>query len=662
MNRAQRRKQKKLAKKKGGQSVDTTLLAPETPANPSPGKVRLEVKPLLERANTMIKSGEPQAAAKICTHVLESQPNQPVANHLMGLAYVQMGQAEAAVPHLQKAVHAAPEHAPLRQHLSVPLMQLGRLDEAQTQIEKAVELDPKQGSYQGNLCFLLKEAGALEEALAYGERGVALSPKDPGVHNNLALVLMSLDRLEHAEASFKKVLELAPSHVDALVSLSHLLKRRGRPGEAVKYGLKAAELDPTNSGAYNNLGSIFYDLGRLDEAELHLKQALQLNPDLAAAHNNMANVLRGAGHMEKAAQYYRQAITLNPDLGEAYHQLSRVHTFGAEDADLALMESRYADPSCGDENRMFLGYGLAKAYEDLKQYDRAWDAMTQANEIFQQRHPYHADVEARYFEMLKAGFGPWVEERPDDEEQAAPIFIVGMPRSGTTLVEQILASHPRVATAGESTALFQLLHHRSLFKPDEIFAQQASTLDEAALGQIRRVYLQAVARVAKEDGSTAHIIDKMPHNFRFIGMIRRLFPKAIVIHCRRDPMDTCLSIYKNYFSQGHGYGGNVQDLAHQYGLYADLMAHWRQLLPDFVHEIEYEALVADGETGIKQLLAMCDLPFDPVCLDFHNTQQPVLTASSVQVRQPIYQSSVGGWKRFEQQLQPLKERLHTLLA
>jgi tetratricopeptide (TPR) repeat protein len=319
------------------------------------------------------------------------------------------------------------------------------------------------------------------------------------------------------------------------------------------------------------------------------------------------------------------------------------------------MEKLYSADRTTSEQKMHLAFGLGKVYEELEEYQKAFQYLDEGNRLKRETFNFSIAREGEVFSAVKqASAAQTAEQASGGDPDDTPIFILGMPRSGTSLTEQILASHPQVVGAGELRDLWQvacsLCHTQA---PTEI----PGCIADADQELINRLGKEYVARLRRFSDSARHIVDKMPHNFLFVGIIRRALPNARIIHCERDPVDNCLSIFKNFFVSEHGYAYDLKELGEYYLLYQDLMQFWQERYPGVIHRLSYESMVADQENTTRALLEYCGLPWDDACLQFHKTARGVKTASSSQIRRPIYEKSVQLWKQYERELAPLLDAL-----
>ena len=460
----------------------------------------------------------------------------------------------------------------------------------------------------------LQLSGKLIAAEQVYRKAIKKQPDFVEAHNNLGNVLVDLEQLVEATRAYRKAVDLKPDHPMLLNNLGNALQLQGENDKAIKWLNKALDKDPNYGDACNNLGHAFSDLGDIEQAVIA----------------------------------FRKAIKLNPDNEIAYRDLAKNHKFSEYDDELRAIETFYNKPGISSEQKMHLAFGLGKAYEDIREYDKSIEVIIEANRLKRASINFSIDKEKEAFGQIKQVFSAEFLSKHQDtgHQDETPVFIVGMPRSGTSLVEQILASHPEVYGAGELNDLPGMVKNIPLIKLAE--------WNDKKFNKTGREYIQCLR---KHSSSAKYITDKLPHNFMHVGLIKLILPRAKVIHCNREPMDTCLSIFKNFFSHAQYFSYDMTELGRYYNLYRDLMEHWQSVLPDFIYNLSYEALVADQETETRKLLEYCDLPWNDNCLSFHKTRRNVKTASNAQVRQPIYRDSVKLWERFEEQLRPLREAI-----
>ncbi len=534
---------------------------------------------------------------------------------------------------------------------SVDSHQAGRLEEAELGYQKILRVNPNHADANHFLGLIAHHFERFETAVELISLAIKTKPRIAAFHFNLGLALQQQELWGKASKAFRQAQKINPGHSEALANLGQVLHKTENLDEAITSLHQSLAIRPDNIIALNNLGLVLQDKRQLVDAIEAFRKAINIDPDFYEAHNNLGNVLEEQGHMEQAHASFRRAIKIKPDFVEAYRHLvtSQKNTeFGPE---MEMMEALLEKPHLSELEKMHLNFGLAKAYEDLKGYEKSFEFVLEGNRLKRLSYKYNTQLNETYFNQLKEMFNSdFFDHRKEwgcrDE---TPIFIVGMPRSGTSLVEQILASHPLVAGAGELMDLATICHRHDKVK--------STVFPVSLLGQNMKEFSSMgadyVERLRAHSSSARHVTDKLPGNFSLIGMIKTILPGARVIHCRRNPVDNCLSIFKNYFLHEHPYAYEMKELGSYYNLYRDLMDYWHAVLPGFVHNVNYENLVSDPEKQISNLLDACRLPFDEACLTFYKTERPVRTVSVVQVRQPMYTDSVQAWKHYETQLQPL---------
>jgi tetratricopeptide (TPR) repeat protein len=490
---------------------------------------------------------------------------------------------------------------------------------------------------------------------------VAILTRDP--HNAQALMLAGslargVDDLGLALSFFQKVVALQPDRVEARLSLAATYGESREHGDAIEHFQYVLAKKPNLVAALGALGKTYTAAGEGELALPLFEKATKLEPNHPSLRFDHANALIALGRMDEAADVLKESIARGYRVAECYRALADTRKFSSEPAELAAISGKLDEPDLTQRDRIALHHAAGKILNDLGRYEEAVEEF-QASKI---AAGYGFDIEAyrRRVDTLVAAFTPQLlkSKATFGNPSEVPVFIVGMPRSGTTLTEQICASHPAVYGAGEINKLGMVVRsagyshapNGSIQKPP-----QALTADEAR--SIAGNYLDFVQRMSP---SSARVVDKMPHNFQQIGMIALLFPNARIIHCTRDPIDNCISCFFNSFNEKHGYNTDLHTLGLYYREYARLMRHWHTLLPGRIYDCSYEAMIADQEAESRRLIDFLGLPWDDACLRFYETERSVTTPSRWQVRQPIYASSVKRWKKYENKIQPLVQALGDL--
>lgn len=470
-----------------------------------------------------------------------------------------------------------------------------------------------------------QRAGRLVEAVRRYDRILLQKADLPQVHSNRALALAQLGRFEEAVAAYQQAIAFKPDHAETL----------------------------------SNFGVALAELNRVAEAEEKFRRAIALDAGLAGAHNNLGLILKEQGRFAEATQATQEAIRLAPKSASYYASLGAVRSFEPGDPYITALEALAADPAAlSVADQIHLYFALGRAYEHTGRFDSAFQALLAGNALKRRQIAYNERVVLGRMERTRALFSRDFMKNHDGsgEPSPVPVFVVGMARSGTTLIEQILASHPAVFGAGELLLLEQTVDTVGRMMPGTPrFPAMAPALRAEHCRSVARRYLENLLPRAP---AALRIVDKMPANFHFAGLIHLALPNSTIIHAIRDPLDTCVSCFSVNFTYAQPHTFELGELGRYYRHYRALMAHWRDVLPPGrVLDVHYEELVADLEGVARRIVAACGLDWDARCLEFHRTERPVRTTSAVQVRQPIYASSIGRWRRYEKFLGPLLAEL-----
>lgn len=495
------------------------------------------------------------------------------------------------------------------------------------------------------------------------KKAIQLKPDDAEVFYNRGKVLFESGQFEEALENFNKAIELKPDYFEAYTNCGVLLSASGQFDKAIEHFNEAIRLKPDLAVAYSNRGNALSECGKTEEALASYDKAVQLKPDYANALYNRGNVQRNLGLFDEALESYNEAIRLIPDYAEAYYNRSCLDEYSqVSDSELDFMERQIKRKDLTGADLRNYYFALANAYERAGDYARHFELLLEGNHLRRQEIDYDIAREQNTFAKIKALFPDKTDAvQPPayaGDSPVTPIFIVGMPRSGTSLVEQIIASHSQVYGAGELTRLRQIIRPilRSaveMGRPDNNLILRKNI--ERKIHSNYLGYLENLNRPEKI------ITDKMPSNFIFLGLILSAIPSAKIIHLKRSPMAVCWSIFKHNFSgEGSGYGYEMDELAEYYRLYHDLMEFWQTRFPDMIYHLDYEELTENQEIETRKLLDYCGLDWEQSCLDFHATNREVKTASQVQVRKKMYQGSSSAWIKYEQQLQPLISKLKSI--
>ncbi len=535
--------------------------------------------------------------------------------------------------------------------------QAGRRQEAEALYRQVLAQKANHPAAAHFLGLLLHQTGRSPEGLELLERSVRMLPDNPDFLNNVGTVMRDLGRVPAAIDFFRKAVELRPDQLAARDNLGSSLKQLGQFEGAEETYRGTIGRNPFHIRARIGLAETLQEAGRLDEALATFREALNIRPKDADLLHGLGVGLMEKGKLDEAANAFRQALAVDPGMSRAWLMLTQVKRQKERDTELTGMEAQHAKAPEGSLARMQLSFGLGKANDDLKDYGRAFDYYTEGNAIRRKGIDYDKARTRAEFEAMKATFdaGFFEKHKPSPIVDDTPIFVVGMPRSGTTLIEQIIASHPQVYGAGELSILKTAVGKQFPMNMPGGFPAGIAGLPDKAFAEAGQAYLDMLH--TRYPGFR-HVTDKMPGNFLLIGFIHMMLPKARIVHCARDAAATCLSIFKVHFrNDTHRYGYDLGELADFHNLYTDIMAHWHTVLPGVVHDVRYEDFVADQEGQTRALMTHLGLPWDDKVLSFHETDRPVRTASAAQVRQPMYQGSVDLWKLYGDRLKPLLDRL-----
>jgi len=644
--------------------------------------------------------GQLDRAVAAARTALRLQPEHAEAANNLGLALLDQGNTEQAIHWFRAALRSRPNEAMVHNNLGNALRLHGEPSQALAHFRNAVQQNPNLAQAHCNLGQLLLEQYRRQQALSHCRTAVRLAPQLAEAHGNLGNVLRELGHLDQAGICYREALRLNPNLALVYNNMGQLLQEEGNPQEAITWYQQALQREPNSARIHTNLGSALEDQDRYAEAALRYRHALQLAPNYAEAHNGLGHVLHEQGLFQEAIGHYqevirlhlnhaqvhcnlgtiseelgkldeartcfREAVRLDPEHAGAYGQLATMLRDKLPEEDLAAMQRLVGRPGLGMGRRSALLFGLAQYRDARGEYDQAEQHLVQANALCQRLWErrgtkYEPQAHARFVDGLMATCTPdfFARVRGFGLETERPIFIVGLPRSGTTLTEQILASHSQVFGAGElcyANDSFQALPRMRGVRTGPLAC--LGQLDRETTRQAGQWHLQRLDQLNEQ---TPRIADKMPENYIFLGLLATLFPRARFIHCRRDLRDIAVSCWITNFRQVR-WASSLDNIGDHFAQYHRLMDHWRKVLPVPLLEIDYEDTVADLEGVARRLLAWCGLEWEPACLAFHKISRPVRTASVTQVRQPIYNRSVARWRHYEAGLAPLFARLEKLIS
>ncbi|WP_375201383.1 tetratricopeptide repeat protein [Hyphococcus sp.] len=570
----------------------------------------------VEAVIAFYNNGELEAAHAAVTALIGKFPGNSFLHNIRGAVNARQEDQENAAADFQKAIDADPNFPDAYNNLGVALKNLGRLEEAVEKYAKAISIKPDYAEAYFNMANALRDLERREEAVSKYQEALRIAPNHHGARNNLGVLLNKLERYEEAVSQFSAVLLAKPDFADA----------------------------------YNNLGLALKKIGREKEALASFAKAIEVKPDYVEAHYNKGSYLFDLGRREDAAASYEDALRINPEFAEAYRSRSVLKHYREDDPEITHMLNMLGRNDISNHDRMQLYYALGKASEDLEKYDDAFGYYSNGNFLRKQFLDYRPEIERNLFRKIKEAFDD--EENikrlcraPEEESRQAPVFVVGMPRTGTSLTEQILSCHSQIYGAGELVTLGKAVNA----------VWRGGAVDAGQLQSIREHYL---GNMARRGASEPYVTDKMNLNYRWIGFIRLALPEAKIVHIKRRSVASCWSIFKYYFSDfGNGYAYDLDDIADYYSGYMDLMKFWEERFPGGVYSFSYERLTENQEEETARLLDYLGLDLEQACIDFHESKRAVATISSMQVRRKLYKGSSEEWRKYAKFLKPLIARL-----
>lgn len=643
----------------------------------------------LDQAVNHHKAGRVREAEALYSQVLAHDPKNPVALHLMGVVQHQKGDAFKAVQMIGQAVRVRPDYLDAHMNLGQVQRGLNQLDAAAASFEAALKVEPAHASAHFQLAITRHMQGRGADAVVHYRHAVEAEPGLFEAWVNLAVTCKELDRLDEAVQAYEQALELRPDFAEIHSNLGVVLKDLNRPGEAVACFEKAVRLKPDFGEAWRNLAAAQYELGLLDVAGdtmdtvlTHLGQeagpyvllgdirkdqgrfdaardayarALKIEPQNVDVLVALGELNRELGDMAEAQERFRQALAVDPACGGAYLNLANTAKGGLGEDDLHAIEKVLEAGELSDKQRIDLHYAAGKGHGDARAFDPAFAHYRNGAALKHAEMKFDISAAEAGLKDIARAFTPdlFAKLAGRGLSGPAPMFIVSMPRAGSSLLEQMLACHPDVAGGGELAAMHNIVQAETvrLGAPHPAFM---TAITAKGLKRIGQAYVDAVMAAV----TPRRLTDKMPGNFRYVGLISLALPDAKLIHIRRNPVDTCLSCFTSLFTHAQGFTYDLEVLGRYYQAYRGLMDHWRAVLPEGrMLEVDYEDLVAEPEAELRKVLAHCGLPWHAACLDFHQSKRPVQTASASQVRQPLYKSSVERWRAYEKHLGPLLKAL-----
>jgi tetratricopeptide (TPR) repeat protein len=665
------------------------MAAPHPPNSQLP---RAAYEQRLHQAHAALLTGKAGTAERLLRQLAGEAPGEINCQWLLGVALLDLERTAESVAVLESVLARSPDFVEARVDLARAYRQAGRAAEARTEVRRVLERHAHH--HRAWLAYgdALVDLGQYEDAGIAFERARLTDPERQRIE--AASAALVANELQKSEGLFREILRANPSHAAALCGLAaaSLAAERAEDAERLlRHALRQSAYLPV---VYRGLAPALLALGRLEGAEaavLHLQRvepqspqtwvttaavatrlmrheealagyerAVQLRPDDATLRISAGHVQKTLGRRADSEGSYKTALALNPALGEAWWSLADLKNYSFSDTELAAMHELLGRaPGRGEAQ---VHFALGKAYEERGDYPRAFGHYTEGNALKRRAEPFDVAAFERRSERIRAYFGAtfFAAHAGSGDPSCAPIFIVGLPRSGSTLIEQILASHSRVAGTMELPNILNIVAQFDDMAPGR--DGYPGTLAHVGRAELTALGGRYVSETAPLHVGRERFTDKMPNNFSHIGLIHAMLPNATVIDARRHPMDACFSIFRQHFATGQTFSYSLEDLGRCYRAYLSLMDHWDAVLPGKVLHVQYEEVVGDAEMQIRRLLEHCGLEFEPACLNFHATRRAVRTPSAEQVRQPIYTSAVGYWRNFERELEPLARTLGDCLG
>ena len=641
------------------------------------------------QALAALRAGRAETAERQLRAIQAAAPGDVNSLRLLGVALLDQDKVPDAVDSLERAVAAAPQFWHARTDLARAYRRAGRLEAAREELRRVVAAAPALEAAWLAYGDVLVDLQKYPDAKVAYERARLADPCCRRIEEATAALVA--DNRKAAEGIFRDILKTDPSHVAALCGLAAISLTVSRAGDALRLLRHALKQSAHLPLIWRGLCQAYVDLGRLPQAEAAVRQLLKieaenpknwvllgnvcarmmrqadalvafeeaarLNPGEVRLPLSIGHLLKTLGRRRECEQAYQACLKLDPSFGEAYWSLADLKNYVFSDAEIAAMQALLKGDGGDDVDQAHLHFALGRAYEHKQDYAAAFEHYATGNARRRKTVPFDIGVFENKTRRVRECFdAAFFEQRVNaGHPDPAPIFIVGLPRSGSTLIEQILASHSSVEGTFELPNVLTIVREFDHANPQhDAYPESVRAVPPERFALLGRRYLEETAPIRT---GRAHFIDKMPNNFSHVGLIHAMLPRAIVIDVRRHPMDSCFSTFKQYFAEGQSFSYDLESLGRYYRCYLRLMDHWDTVLPGKVLHLGYEALVRDPEIHIRRLLTHCGLEFEPACLAFHETRRPVRTSSAEQVRQPLYASGVGYWRHFEAQLEPLRRAL-----
>ena len=650
-----------------------------------------------KNAGDLLKKNEFNLAEKQLSEILKKFPNDPNALRLSGVSSLEQEKPEVALIPLQKAIRVAPKFLQAHENLAQAWTQLGDLNKAEVCFKKCLELDASNFSNWKALGDVLSDQGKDEEADKAYKNAISTDKKYLDLQKAMSQVQKG--NLGEAEKIYREILSDDPNNVDALRLLALLASRTGAVDQAINMLENCTKIAPDYALAWENLAKMYRqkdDPDSLQKAAFCFRKATELRPNWAEGwaglgtmqtrssqhekgiesykksielkanqprvHLSLGHVYKTTGNQEACISSYNEAISFDNNFGEAYWSLANLKTYKFSGEEISSMEKKIELTEVPEREKVHFLFSLGKAFEDMGNYDESFEYYKRGNDLNRGRTTYDPKAIEALSERLKQFFTEerFHENKDFGDNSSAPIFIVGLPRSGSTLIEQILASHSKIEGTMELPNIMNIARKLGNSTKDRTaYPEVIESLQGSDLTDLGKSFIDETQflRTGKQ-----YFIDKMPNNFSHIGLIKLILPNAKVIDARRNPMDTCFSCFKQLFARGQAFTYDLSEIARYYVNYVNLMDHWDKVLPGYVFKVQHEDLINNQEGVTRDLIDFCEVDFESSTLEFYKTKRAVKTASSEQVRQPINTKGVNQWKNYEAHLKDLKFHLESIIT
>ena len=491
----------------------------------------------------------------------------------------------------------------------------------------------------------LYKSRKLHEAEKLGKDLIQAYPNVVFLYNILGLIFTDYNKIDDAVDIFEKGIKIKSNYAEIYNNLATAYKLNKKYILAEKNYKKSINLNNKLVEAQNNLGTLYIELNKYKEAINCFKKAININPKFYSSHYNLGVAYKSIGNFDKARANLHEAIKINPNFSTAHRTLSQIIKYTKNNNHLILLNKIYTNLNINNYEKAELAFALGKAYDDIKDYDNAFKFYKDGNYLKRKNINFTIEHEIQNFDNIRKVFNADLfKNKKEGNQSNKTIFIIGMPRSGSTLIEQILSSHPKVFGGDELNYFPEIVIKYFNIKTTDSMSESLMKLDAK---KVAKEYLSKLDEISDSE----KITDKMLTNFKWLGLIKILIPNSKIIHCTRNSKDICLSIFKQYFiNKELNYAFDLKEIVTFYNLYSNLMNHWKKILPNFIYDIKYEEIIKNPKTQIINLLKSCDLNWNKNCLKFYNNKRPIKTASDTQVRKKIYNKSVNSWKNYEKYL------------